>query len=56
MREQSNSGDILDELDTFLDEHDHIDVPVPSADAVRDDCHAYRHRGNLERLAESAGE
>ena len=56
MGEQSNSGDILDELDTFLDEHDARNVPVPSADAVRDDYHAYRHRENLERLAESGGE
>ena len=54
--EQSEPEDILDELDTFLDEHDHIDVPVPSADAVRDDYHAHRHHENLERLAESGGE
>ena len=54
--EEHAPEDILDELDTFLDEHDHIDVPVPSADAVRDDYHAHRHRENLERLAESGGE
>ena len=56
MSDQSNPVDILDELDTFLDEHDHIDVPVPSADAVRDDYHAHRQRENLEGLAESGGE
>ena len=56
MSEQSKPEDILDELDTFLDEHDAPDVPVPPADAVRDDYHAHRHRENLERLAESGGE
>ena len=54
--EERAHEDVLDELDTFLDEYDHIDVPVPSADAVRDDYHAHRHRENLERLAESGGE
>jgi hypothetical protein len=37
-------------------EHDAGDVSVPSADAVSDDYHAYRHCENLERLAGSAGE
>jgi predicted ArsR family transcriptional regulator len=54
--EERAPEDILDELDTFLDEHDAPDVSVPSADAVRDDYHAHRHRENLERLAESARE
>jgi len=48
--EERTPEDILADPDTFLDEQDAPDTP-PSADAVRDDYHARRHRENLERLA-----
>ena len=41
--------DILDELDTFLNERD-TDVPLPPIEELRDNYHARRHREHLERL------
>ena len=45
--------DIIATLETFLDERDGLDSPLPSAntDAVREDYHARRHRENLDQLA-----
>jgi len=45
--------DIIATLETFLNERDVPEPPLPSADtdAARDDFYARRHRENLERLA-----
>lgn len=51
--EERDAAAILDDLDTFLEADDGPDAPIPSAEEVRDDYHAHRHRENLERLATS---
>lgn len=42
---------IIEELEAFLTGRDAPDAPLPSAETVRDDYHAHRHRENLDRLA-----
>lgn len=54
--DERDPEDILRDLDTFLDERDAPDAPLPSAATVRDDYHARRHRENLERLASNEHE
>ena len=49
--EERDPEDILGALETFLEERDAPEPPLPSTDAVREDYHARRHRENLERLA-----
>lgn len=49
--EERDAEDIIEELEQFLNEGDAPAAPLPSAEAVRDDYHAHRHRENLERLA-----
>lgn len=49
--EERGTDDVLDVLETFVEEGDAPESPLPSAEAVRDDYHAHRHRENLERLA-----
>ena len=44
-----NPEDILNDLDTFLDERD-TDAPLPPMEKLRDDYHARRHRERLECL------
>ena len=52
-REERDPEDVIDALETFLDERDAPKSPLSStsADGVRDDYYARRHRENLERLA-----
>ena len=52
-REERDPGDVIDAFETFLDERDAPESPLSStsADGVRDDYHARRHRENLKRLA-----
>jgi hypothetical protein len=52
-REERDPGDVIDALETFLDERDAPESPLSSTstDGVRDDYYARCHRENLERLA-----
>lgn len=49
IRPGRDSEDIIDDLDTFLDDRE--EPTTPSVNDVREDYHARRHRENLERLA-----
>lgn len=49
--DERDAEDIIADLEAFIEETDATELPLPSADAVRDDYHAHRHRENLECLA-----
>ncbi len=49
--EERPAGEILDDLDAFIEAGDAPAPPLPSVEAVSEDYHARRHRENLERLA-----
>jgi predicted ArsR family transcriptional regulator len=49
--EERDAEDIIANLEAFDAEGEPPASPLPSAEAVRDDYHAHRHRENLERLA-----
>jgi predicted ArsR family transcriptional regulator len=53
-REERDLEDVIDALETFLDERDTPEPSLPStsADGVHEDYHARRHRENMERLAD----
>lgn len=49
--EERPAIDIIKDLEVFIEEGDMPTPPFPSAEAVREDYHAHRHRKNLECLA-----
>lgn len=49
--EERDADAIIEQLETFIEEGDAPESPLPSAETVSDDYHAHRHRKNLERLA-----